>query len=432
MSHGAYLQSLELIGVKLGLEQIRALVAALGHPDRAFPSIVIAGTNGKGSVTAMVERGLRAAGYRTGRYTSPHLVDLHERFAIGGRPISDDQLEEVAGRIRAAAASLPSPPTFFEATTALALEVFRDEHVDVAVLEVGLGGRLDATNVVEPVGVAITAVDLDHEQYLGSTIEEIAGEKAGVIKPGALVVLADNPPAVRRVVATAAERVGAPLVFAPDGVETAWTMVEGRARLTLATPRHRYGPVTLALRGRHQIANAVAAVRLLEELAARGTFEAPPAAIVEGLTAVDWPARLEYGFWRGRTVIVDGAHNPAGARALASYLVETYGRRLPLVVGVMRDKKIDAMLEAFAPAASHFVFTAAAGSRAAAPHELAAIARGVAPDVPIVEIASPADALAHAVTLGDPIVVAGSLYLAGEVRARIWYPSTTAAPPANV
>ncbi|MFI5177963.1 MAG: bifunctional folylpolyglutamate synthase/dihydrofolate synthase [Vicinamibacterales bacterium] len=432
MSHRAYLLSLEQIGIKLGLEQIRALVALRGRPDSAYRSLVVAGTNGKGSVTAMVERGLRAAGYRTGRYSSPHLVDLNERFAIDGRPISHDQLENAAGRVRAAAAALPSPPSFFEATTALALEVFRDERVDVAVLEVGLGGRLDATNVVEPVGVAITAVDFDHEQYLGSTIEDIAGEKAGVIKPGALVVLADNPPAVRQVVETAAGRAGARLVYAPDQVEADWTMVEGRARLALVTPRHRYAPLTLGLRGRHQIANAVTAVRLLEELSGGGTFAISADAIVEGLTTVEWPARLEYGSWRGRTVIVDGAHNPAGARALASYLVETHGRRLPLVVGVMRDKKIEAILQALAPAASHFVLTAASGSRAATPAELAAAARIVAPDIPAVEIASPGDALAHAITLGDPVVVAGSLYLAGEVRAGIWYSSMAATPPANV
>ena len=350
-----YLLSLEQIGIKLGLEQIRSLVSILGHPDRAYRSIVVAGTNGKGSVTAMVERGLRAAGLRTGRYTSPHLVDLEERFAIDGRPIDKDQLDTVARRVRDAASLLASPPSFFEATTALALEVFRDERVDVAVLEVGLGGRLDATNVVEPVGVAITAVDFDHEQYLGSTIEQIATEKAGVIKPGALVVLAANPPAVQQVVRGAADRAGSTLVMAPDGVSADWSIVDGRARVRLVTPRRAYPPVTLALRGRHQVDNAVTALRLLEELAAHGTFDVPEAAIIDALTEVEWPARLEYVTYEGHTVIIDGAHNPAGARALSSYLGETHGRRLPMVVGIMRDKKIDALIEALAPAASQFV-----------------------------------------------------------------------------
>jgi dihydrofolate synthase/folylpolyglutamate synthase len=423
MSPREYLLSLEQIGIKLGLEQIRALVAELGHPDAAYKSIIIAGTNGKGSVTAMIERGLRAAGYRTGRYTSPHLVDIEERFAIDGQRISAAQFDDVGARVREAARALPHPPSFFEATTALALEVFRDERVDVAVLEVGLGGRLDATNVVTPVGVAITAIDLDHEQYLGSTIEQIAGEKAGVIKPGSLVVLAANPPAADRVVRDAATRAGAFLVHATEGVSMSWKMNEGCARLSLKTPRRTYPAFTLALRGRHQIENGVTAVRLLEELSARDIFNVPEAAVIEGLTHVEWPARLEHVRWRGHTVVIDGAHNPAGARALASYLSETYGRRVPMVVGIMRDKKIDEMIEALAPVASYFVFTAASSGRAASPAELAAVARRVAPAVPYSESVSPIDALDAAAVHGDPIVVAGSLYLAGEVR----YSSTT--PP---
>jgi len=423
MSPREYLLSLEQIGIKLGLEQIRALVATLGHPDAAYTSIIVAGTNGKGSVTAMLERGLRAAGYRTGRYTSPHLVDIEERFAIDGRQISARQFDEVGARVREAARALPHPPSFFEATTALALEVFRDERVDVAVLEVGLGGRLDATNVVSPAGVAITAIDFDHERYLGSTIEQIAAEKAGVIKAGAIVVLGQNPPAAERVVGDAATRTGAVLVHASEGVSMTSTMNEGRARLSVTTPRRAYPPLVLALRGRHQVDNAVTAMRLLEELSARGVVEVPEAAVVEALMRVEWPARLEHVAWRGHTVVIDGAHNPAGARALASYLSETYGRRVPLVVGIMRDKKVDEMIAALAPVASQFVFTAASSGRAAAPAELVAAARRVAPDVPSSPVASPADALAAAAAHGDPIVVAGSLYLAGEVR----YSSTT--PP---
>jgi dihydrofolate synthase/folylpolyglutamate synthase len=425
MSPREYLLSLEQIGIKLGLEQIRALVAQLGHPDAAYKSIIVAGTNGKGSVTAMIERGLRAAGCRTGRYTSPHLVDIEERFAIDGQQISAAQFDEVGARVREAARALTHPPSFFEATTALALEVFRDEHVDVAVLEVGLGGRLDATNVVTPVGVAITAIDVDHERYLGSTIEQIAGEKAGVIKPGSVVVLAANPPAAERVVRDAATRTGAFLVHATEGVSMSWEMEEGRARLSLTTPRRAYPPLTLALRGRHQVENAVTAVRLLEELSARGAFDVPEAAVADALTRVEWPARLEHVRWRGHTVVIDGAHNPAGARALASYLSETYGRRVPIVVGIMRDKKIDQMIGALAPVASYFVFTAASSGRAASPAELAAVARRVAPAVPYSESVSPIDALDAATAHGDPIVVAGSLYLAGEVR----YSSTTLPMP---
>ena len=416
-----YLRSLELVGIKLGLEQIRALVSILGHPERAYPSIIVAGTNGKGSVTAMIERALRAAGLRTGRYTSPHLVDLEERFSIDGRPISRDQFDTLARRVRDAARLLASPPSFFEATTAAALEVFREEHVDVAVLEVGLGGRLDATNVVDAVGVAITAIDFDHEQYLGSTIEQIAAEKAGVIKGESVVVLAANPPAVQDVIRMAADRAGARLVMARDGVSADWSMMDGQARLRLATPRRTYPELTLALRGRHQVENAMTAVRCLEELAAQGTFAITDHAIVAGLTEVEWPGRLEYLQHAGHTVVIDGAHNPAGARALASYLSETHGRPLPMVVGIMRDKRVDALIEALAPAASHFVLTAVSSPRASTPAELRASADRVAPQVTCVEVPVPNDAVDLAMTLGDPIVVAGSLYLVGEVRANLWY-----------
>ena len=174
MSALDFLLSLETLGIKLGLDNIRRLLADLDHPDRTFHSIVIAGTNGKGSVTAMVERALRAAGWRTGRYTSPHLVSLNERFAIDGQPVSDEMLRESAGRLRTVALRMDPLPTFFESTTAIACDLFRTAGIDVAVMEVGLGGRLDATNALEPVATTITAVDFDHQNLLGSTIEEIA------------------------------------------------------------------------------------------------------------------------------------------------------------------------------------------------------------------------------------------------------------------
>jgi dihydrofolate synthase/folylpolyglutamate synthase len=416
MSHRDYLFSLEQIGIKLGLDQIRALMAALGHPERAFRSIVVAGTNGKGSVTAMVERGLRAAGYRTGRYTSPHLIRIEERFAIDGEAIDATTFERAAGRVRDAAAGLAAPPTFFEATTALAFDVFREAGVQIAVLEVGLGGRLDATNAVDAMAAVITAVDLDHQEHLGRTIALIAAEKAAVIKPGALAVLADNPPAVEAVVRARCDAVGARFVRARDGVHVTSDMHDQTTRLDLTTPREVYF-VTLSLRGRHQVLNAIAAVRLLEEMTQAGLATVPAGAIRTGLEAVAWPARLEAANWRGHAVLVDGAHNPAGARALQSYLAEAYGRRLPIVMAVMREKAVDEMVAALAPSASHFVCTAPATPRALAPSDLLAAARRAAPQVPAEAVARPLDALARAVGYGSPAVVAGSLYLAGEIRA---------------
>ena len=414
-----YVFSLEQLGVKLGLDQIRALVVDLGRPDLAYRSIVVAGTNGKGSVTAMIERGLRAAGYRTGRYTSPHLVGIEERIAIDGQPISADQFDTVADRIRDAARRLPAPPSFFEATTAAALEAFRRAAVDVAVLEVGLGGRLDATNVISPVGVAITSIDFDHEQYLGDTIDAIAQEKAGVIKPGAFTVLAENSTEVRQVVQASCDRAGAPFIFAPDDVHLGAEMIGGRTRLTLRTPRADYGQMTLGLRGRHQIANAVTAARVLEALTDRQLLAISPAAVQVALTAVEWPGRLELRQQHGRDVLIDGAHNPAGARALAAYIQEVYGCRLPFVFGAMRDKKIDQMIGAMAASASCIVCTASDTPRAASPAELAAVARHVAPALEVIEVTPPMAALAAALSRGTPAVVAGSLYLAGEIRAEL-------------
>ena len=410
--------ALEQIGIKLGLDQIRTLVTELDRPDLAFPSLIVAGTNGKGSVTAMLERGLRAAGYRTGRYTSPHLVDLEERFAIDGESVAPAMLDLALSHVFAAAERLEAPPTFFEATTAAALDIFRDARIDVAVLEVGLGGRLDATNVVTATGAAITAVDFDHEQYLGHTLTDIAREKAGVIKPNMQVVLADNPPAVEAVVAEACLAADARLVRATDGVDVEVEMQDGRATVAITTPVRRYSGVPLGLRGRHQVQNAVTAVRLLEELAAAGKFAIGASAIETGLTDVVWPGRLER-FRRGAVeLLIDGAHNPAGAAALAAHVRETYGRRLPMVVGVMKDKNIEALLGALAPAAAAFVFTSATSPRAASPADLLDVARRVAPDIPMAAVNDPIAAVERAAAAGSPVVVAGSLFLAGDIRSR--------------
>lgn len=420
MTAREYLFSLEVIGIKLGLEQIRSLLRALDCPDLAFPSIVVAGTNGKGSVTAMIERGLRNAGYRTGRYTSPHLTAIEERVAIDGLPIAPPAFDRFALRVRDAASVLPHPPSFFEATTALALEAFRDAAVDVAVLEVGLGGRLDATNAVMPVLTVITAVDFDHQQYLGDTIEAIAAEKAGIIKTGVPVVLGRNPDVVRAVVGGVADERGAPLTYAPDEVTAEATLVNGVTSLRLRTPTGPWPALALGLRGRHQIDNAITAARALEVLDATSRLHVPASARHGALERVVWPARLEMRAWRQRgeriDVLVDGAHNPAGARALAAYLDEAYARPLPIVFGAMQDKDVSGLIGALAGSASTLVCTAPRSPRAASPETLAAIAREVAPDLAVRVAASPADALAIAASLGAPIVVAGSLYLAGEIR----------------
>jgi dihydrofolate synthase / folylpolyglutamate synthase len=409
-----YLFGLEQFGIKFGLENIRAIVARLRHPELTYQTVHVAGTNGKGSVTAMVDAALRAAGRRSARYTSPHLVDLRERFVIDGEPVAADALESAIADLRREidalrqAGILAVQPTFFEVTTAIAFELFRRAAVDIAVIEVGLGGRLDATNVVSPAVTAITSIALDHEQYLGRTLREIALEKAGIVKPGVPVVVGPMVAEAYTAIAEVARDQGAALVQACDGVE--WTSGGQTGPRLLRTPARDYGRVEPALRGEHQVANAVVAVRVLEQLNVR------PAAIVDGLAHVRWPGRLDVRrFAGGREAILDAAHNPAGAAALASYLKTLAGDRPPLVFAAMRDKDVDGMFRALVPEISALVLTRASTHRAAEPEALAARARTVAPSLPIFSEPSLQAALDTAWRLSPRIVIAGSIFLLGDV-----------------
>ena len=396
----AYLFSLEQFGIKFGLQNISAIVAALGHPDRTFTSIHVAGTNGKGSVTAMVDAGLRAAGHRTARYTSPHLVDLRERFTIDGEAVSQGALVAAVADVRATIESLRErgilevQPTFFEVTTAVAFELFRRAHVEVAVLEVGLGGRLDATNVVMPVATAITSIAFDHEKYLGHSLRDIAIEKAGIIKPAVPVIVGPlDPEAAAAVEAIAIER---------------------GAEIVRATACDADG-FTVGLAGAHQRVNAGIAVRLLQAVDARG-IAAPREAIAAGVGDPRWPGRLDRRrLPDGRELLLDAAHNPAGAAALASYLnVDGRGPR-PLVFAAMRDKHVREMLEALLPEASLLVATAASTPRSSEPETIAAVARELSPTLAIAVEPSAAAALDRAWRASPDIVVAGSIFLLGDV-----------------
>jgi dihydrofolate synthase/folylpolyglutamate synthase len=268
--------ALETFGIKLGLDNITRLSEALGHPHRRFHTLHVAGTNGKGSVSAMVHAALRAAGIRAGRYTSPHLSDLSERFVLDDGPVDPARLEATVADVLAcvdrlrAAGGLTVEPTFFEVTTAVAFELFARAGIDVGVVEVGLGGRFDATNVVSPLAGAITTIDFDHQQHLGPTLADIAFEKAGIIKPGMTLVMGALGDEAARVVRRSAAERGVTLVEAHADTRCETVMTDGRARLTLATPAGSYGPVTLGLRGAHQVDNAIVAVRLLEAAAAGG------------------------------------------------------------------------------------------------------------------------------------------------------------------
>jgi dihydrofolate synthase/folylpolyglutamate synthase len=428
----AYLFSLEHIGIKFGLANIQTIIAALGHPERAFRSVHVAGTNGKGSVTAMIDAALREAGHRSARYTSPHLVELAERFVINGRPVGTDALREAAGDIRDTVASLratgalDTEPTFFEVTTAVAFELFRRARVEIAVLEVGLGGRLDATNVVTPAVSVITTIDFDHQQYLGSTLGEIAFEKAGIVKPGVPVVVGKIAPEAFEIIARVAQERGAELFRAWDGVVVEPVRVDTDApastagqRFRLRTPACNYGDIHLALNGPHQVANAVTAVRAIELLLMHGV-SVPPEAVVRGFASVVWPGRLERRVTPdGRELILDAAHNPAGAAALASYLEGLAGPRPVLVFAAMRDKDVTGMLRTLMPRVDQIIVTRASSVRSADPAELAREVRALAPDMRVQAAASASEALHLAWDSSSRVVVAGSIFLLGDVMRAI-------------
>jgi dihydrofolate synthase/folylpolyglutamate synthase len=355
----------------------------------------------------MVDAALRAAGHHSARYTSPHLVHLNERFVIDGDAVSDaalvaaiEDIREAIVELRARGA-LQAEPTFFEATTAVAFELFRRAHVEVAVVEVGLGGRHDATNIIHPIAAAITSIGFDHEQYLGRTLREIAIEKAGIIKPGVPVVLGDVPPEARLAIEEVARARDAELIAAEEQALV------------------RYGRVEPALRGDHQKKNAATAVTLLEAIDRRG-LAVPRDAVIDGLTHVKWPGRLELRrFDGGREILFDAAHNPDGAAALASYLMETWTPPPPLVFAAMQDKDVRGMFGALLPAIGSLVLTRASTSRSADPAALAALARALAPALPVTIEPSPAAAVDAAWRQSARIVVAGSIFLLGDVMKEI-------------
>lgn len=424
MTPSARLFALEQFGIKLGLDAMRALLGALGDPQDRWPSLHVAGTNGKGSVSAMTERALRAASLRTGRYTSPHLHRLEERVAVDGADVDPRTFEAALTTVFAAVdrlladGILPHSPTFFEVSTAAAFVVFAEARVDVAVVEVGLGGRFDATNVITPVAGAITSIDFDHERHLGSTLAAIAHEKAGIAKAGVPLVVGEVPAEAWQVIAHDAAAAGAPIVRAAADVHAGTSMDAGHARLTLTTPAGAYGPVRLALAGEHQAGNALVAVRLVETFAERTGRAVARAAIETGLAEVHWPARLEWLARGDARVLVDAAHNPAGARGLASYLAMARVPPVTLVTSVMADKDVANVLAPLLPHAAAVIATEADTPRAARAEALAGEIRRLLPGG--AQVAAMPDARAavrDALAQARPVLLAGSIYLVGPLRA---------------
>jgi dihydrofolate synthase/folylpolyglutamate synthase len=416
-----WLYGLQHFGIKLGLDNIRALLRLLDHPESAYPSVLVAGTNGKGSVAAMVQAMLAASGRRAGLFTSPHLMKPNERIRIDGEDITDDELHgmlaDMKRRIEAAHEDgrLETQPSFFELITATALEAFRRHGVDAALLEVGLGGRLDATNAVEADLSVIVSIDLDHTKTLGPTLGDIAGEKAGVIKHGRPVISG----VVRQRALSVLQRIcrerDAPFVDARLAVAFE---SERDGEFTLSTTKAVYHDLRLSLPGRHQIDNARVALATFELLAPRLGLEPDPDAVREGLSKVRWPGRLQW--IRDRPglpdMLLDGAHNPAGARTLANYLRTLDAPEPVAVFGVMQGKLLSSMLEPLSPLIHSAVITRPDVRRAADPYEVADIVR---PHIDRVEVVpEPSRAVDRAAVLAGGqrfVLVTGSLYLVGEI-----------------
>lgn len=421
-----YLYSLghEVLAAKFGLESISLLLERLGHPDRAYRSVVVAGTNGKGSTAAMIESIARAAGHRTSLLTSPHLVQIRERIQFCGREISEIDFARLASTVRTAGEALVAEgklaaiPTFFEQVTAIALCFFQECKTELAVLEVGLGGRLDATNAVDRLMSVVTSIDLDHQNILGNTIEEIAGEKAAIIVPGARAVIGRQQHReatdvlMRRCLETGVLPV---FVNQPTGV---LSTDFGRVTFDYESSRTNYTRIKLGLRGRHQTENAAAAIETAELLDESG-IRIPRDAVVKGLREVVWPGRLELIEDRPM-LLLDGAHNPAGARTLRAYLDEFWTGPITLLFGAMSDKDIPRMAIELFDVARTIVLTRVKDARAADSARLGTAALTSSRNVIFAGTVKQALSWARSVTPPNGLIcVAGSLHLVGEVKRLI-------------
>ena len=434
---------------KFDLAHMRVLLEALGHPERAFPSALIAGTNGKGSTAATLASILHASGLKTGLYTSPHLVRINERIRTSGVEISDDDFARLHGDVDRVAeqlvveGALPWHPSFFEMMTAIAFCYFAEQKVDVAVLEVGMGGRLDATNVVEPLVSVIADISLDHQKFLGNTVGEIAREKAGIIRPCGIVVTLPQQPEANDVIGNTIldlEAVGVSAVqYVPPvspasapylvsdqrqhllTAELAETAAENAEETLYRYPLQVMGKEILVespLVGRHQLRNVALAIAAAEELSKQGLSGITSESIERGIRDTRWPGRFQVlpakNDWP--EIVFDVAHNPAGAWALRSALSERYGDRpLVFVFGAMRDKAISEMTEILFPVAQRIVVTQPQNPRAASPEEIVQAASRTGAEIEEVADVKAALEMARAAAATDgTVVVTGSIYLVGE------------------
>jgi dihydrofolate synthase/folylpolyglutamate synthase len=420
----AFLYGLHGQGIRLGLDTARHLVHVLGDPQRGFASVHLAGTNGKGSTAALIASALQASGYRVGLYTSPHLSQFTERIRIDGAPLPDEAIAPLVAEIRESLSLTPlagaGMPTFFEFTTAMAFLSFARAAVDVAVVEVGLGGRLDATNLLQPLVSVITPVDYDHQAFLGSKLEQIAGEKAGILKPRVPAVVGPQAAEALEVIEQTARAVDAPLWR----MDREFAVAVREADLAGTTfdysgPRWSLPGVRVGLAGRHQGVNGAMAVAALEALSEQGV-RVDGEAVRRGLASARWEGRLEV-LGERPLLLLDGAHNPGAARALRQALVEMVlprVRRCHLLLGILGDKDVSGILAELLPLAGQVIVTAPDSPRAMPPERLAAEAGRWTDQVTVCRTV--AEALETAKSLADPqdaLCITGSLYTVGEARA---------------
>ena len=429
---------------KFDLAHMRVLLKAMKHPERVFPSVLIAGTNGKGSTAATLASILRASGLKTGLYTSPHLVRINERIRVNGKEISDRDFARLHGDVDRVAErliaqeQLPWHPSFFEMMTAIAFAHFAAEHVDLAVLEVGMGGRLDATNVVEPLVSIIADISLDHQKFLGNTVGEIAGEKVGIIRPGGVVVTLPQQPEANDVIGRAilelvARGVSAAQYVPPISPASTDYLVSSAANKSRTTagedrqpflcryPLHVMGKQILVetpLVGRHQLRNVALAIAAAEELSKLGIAGITPDSLARGIRETHWPGRFQVIPARADwpEVVLDVAHNPAGAWALRSALSERYDDRpLIFVFGAMRDKGISEMTEILFPLADRVIVTRPENPRSASPEEIRQAGSRTGTEIETVpEIGAALERARSVSGLEAVVVVTGSIYLVGE------------------
>jgi dihydrofolate synthase/folylpolyglutamate synthase len=419
------LYALRTFGIKPGLDTETALLDRLGNPQSSFAAIHVAGTNGKGSVCALLDAVLRTTGLTVGLYTSPHLVRFNERIRVNGEAISDAELaglfEEMESHSEAVKQGLNGREvTFFEFTTALAFEYFRRRKVQVAVVEVGMGGRLDATNVVWPMLSVITRIGLEHTAYLGTTLGAIAGEKAGIIKAGRPVICGATPDEARDVIrATAAQR-KAPFVDAAETVAVRRLSQDLTGqKVAMTSGDTDYGTAKLSLLGRHQLENISLAVATIETLGGCSPLSIPPELVRRGLAEASWPGRLQV-LSETPPVILDGAHNPDGARVLAVALKELFKKRkVGLIWGMCEDKDALGFAKALGGSVHRCWTVPIATERSLDPGKLALLARGERWETKVSGLAAAmAEAGQWAGETGGAVCIAGSLFLAGEVLAR--------------